>query len=225
MRCPSTYPCSSHRPADVQRVGDIGELLRRLLRAAVGVEDRDARPVGRRGGRLPQGLFDQVGQHVAGHRIPDNLRRETVQDGRQTDPAPPGLDVGDVPAPLAPPGAEAVKSRPTRSGTPASAPVTVVTGRQGRGRQGTSPSVRMALVAHVLPPPDQLGVDPAVPVGPARPLERPAHQPCQLLPARPGPSPSTAFGRSTTNATHPTTSTSDEPRNPPDSPQKDLRFP
>src|SRR3954451_5358888 len=63
--------------------------------APVGVEDHAGVGVAGRDG-VGQGVGDQVGAQVVGHRVADHTPGGDVDDGGQVEPPLPGVDVGDV---------------------------------------------------------------------------------------------------------------------------------
>ena len=73
----------------------------RVLAAPVGVGDDagDGAVATSGGDRHLQGVEDELGAHVVGHRVAQQPPRPEVEDRRQVQPALPGRDVGDVLAP------------------------------------------------------------------------------------------------------------------------------
>jgi len=78
-----------------------GEPLAGILAAAIGMKHRTVGEVDVRGGHV-DGVADQVGAHVLGHRPADDGLGVAVDHGGQVEPAGPGAHVSDVPDQLAP---------------------------------------------------------------------------------------------------------------------------
>ena len=68
------------------------------MRSSVGVKDQPRCGLTLRDGHL-EGVTDQVGPHVIGHGEADDAAAGQIDDRGQVEPALPGADVGDVPAP------------------------------------------------------------------------------------------------------------------------------
>ena len=88
-------PGTTHRPDDSEAVQMLPELGRSILTSAVGMEYRTLADLVSGGGH-GEGVTDQVGAHVLGHRPADHLFGAAIDDRGQVEPALPGLDVGDV---------------------------------------------------------------------------------------------------------------------------------
>src|SRR5664280_1753415 len=101
LRVVEAYPGAPDRAADPEFRGLVGERLRGVLGAPVGVEYRPGGE-GVITARHLQRVDDQVGSQVLGHRVADAGLGVAVDNGGQEQPALPGGDVGDVPDQLHP---------------------------------------------------------------------------------------------------------------------------
>jgi len=74
------HPGAAHRCGDIEAFQVLGELGAGVLRAAVGMKDRAGRQVAVGGGH-GEGVTDQVGAHVVGHRPADDALGVAVDHG------------------------------------------------------------------------------------------------------------------------------------------------
>ena len=86
-----------------------------VLRAAVGVGDDAGDGAAAGGDGHAEGVEDELGAHVVGHRVAEQPAGAEIEHRRQVQPALTGGDVGDV-LHHATSGAPGSKRRPTRSG-------------------------------------------------------------------------------------------------------------
>src|SRR5882724_1325814 len=91
-----TYPGAADGALHTQLVGHGGEFRRKVLAAAIAMEDDLTVSEWNSPRGHPEGISHQFGAHVLSHRVTDHLFREAVQHRRQVQPPLPGTDIRDV---------------------------------------------------------------------------------------------------------------------------------
>ena len=162
----------------------LAEGQRDVLAALVGVMDQPGAGR-RRASAICEGVDDELGAHVIGHRPADDPAGEDVLDGGEVEPALPGAQVGDVgdPEPVRAPRRRT--SRSTRSSQTRTPGTRIVVRPGAWATRPERPAWRIEPLDALAPDPlavaeHELGVDARRPIDPAvrcvdlaDPLEQP----------------------------------------------------
>jgi hypothetical protein len=127
-----TRPYSSYGMTHIKLGGHLDERSAEILRTP----DRYGRSPSARGRSYARPCATRqckLDAHVVGDRVPDTFFSAAIEDRSQVSETLPGRQISDIPTNFRP-GASALKSPPTKSGTAAApSPGCVVIGRHGRG--------------------------------------------------------------------------------------------